>query len=162
MALIAVIDAAKELSERDVSGSCDPYVEVKLGNYKGFTKHFEKKTRPKVEVVLAGNTLGVLRLFEASYMLAHEECVLQEALDFTSAHLNSVDETTRSLFIDDASVNENVLALARLDFDSLQKLNQKEICDIVRWWKDGAFTGNLPFVRNRNVLELPVGVGGVL
>ncbi|KAI4312054.1 hypothetical protein MLD38_036909 [Melastoma candidum] len=59
-------------------------------------------------------------------------------------------------FHDDASVNENVLALARLDFDSLQKLNQKEICDIARWWKDGAFTGNLPFVRNRNVLELPI------
>ncbi|KAM7273397.1 hypothetical protein ACFE04_028061 [Oxalis oulophora] len=37
---------AKELPPKDVTGSCDPYVEVKLGNYKGVTKHFEKKSNP--------------------------------------------------------------------------------------------------------------------
>ncbi|OIT38915.1 PREDICTED: FT-interacting protein 1-like [Nicotiana attenuata] len=43
---------AKELT-KDVTGSCDPYVEVKVGNYKGITKHFEKKTNPEWNYVFA-------------------------------------------------------------------------------------------------------------
>ncbi|XP_074317762.1 FT-interacting protein 3-like isoform X2 [Silene latifolia] len=38
---------AKELPSKDVTGSCDPCVEVKLGNYKGTTKQFEKNTKPE-------------------------------------------------------------------------------------------------------------------
>ena len=34
---------AKELPPSSIIGSCDPYVEVKLGNYKGRTKHFRGK-----------------------------------------------------------------------------------------------------------------------
>ncbi|PIA47121.1 hypothetical protein AQUCO_01400074v1 [Aquilegia coerulea] len=37
---------ARDLPVLDVSGSLDPYVEVKLGNYKGITKHFEKNQNP--------------------------------------------------------------------------------------------------------------------
>lgn len=44
---------AKELPAKDVTGSCDPYVEVKLGNYKGVTKHFEKKSNPEWNLVFA-------------------------------------------------------------------------------------------------------------
>ncbi|ERN11655.1 hypothetical protein AMTRI_Chr03g138970 [Amborella trichopoda] len=43
---------AKDLPT-DVTGSCDPYVEVKLGNYKGTTRHFEKKTNPEWNQVFA-------------------------------------------------------------------------------------------------------------
>ncbi|ESQ32506.1 hypothetical protein EUTSA_v10003567mg [Eutrema salsugineum] len=35
---------AKELPQGSITGGCDPYVEVKLGNYKGRTKHFDRKT----------------------------------------------------------------------------------------------------------------------
>ncbi|KAH0923685.1 hypothetical protein HID58_023703 [Brassica napus] len=35
---------AKELPPGLITGGCDPYVEVKLGNYKGRTKHFDRKT----------------------------------------------------------------------------------------------------------------------
>ncbi|XP_062175662.1 FT-interacting protein 1 [Alnus glutinosa] len=38
---------AKDLPPSSITGSCDPYVEVKLGNYKGRTKHFEKKMNPE-------------------------------------------------------------------------------------------------------------------
>ncbi|KAF4369147.1 hypothetical protein CsatB_030768 [Cannabis sativa] len=38
---------AKDLPGKDVTGSCDPFVEVKLGNYKGVTKYFEKKSNPE-------------------------------------------------------------------------------------------------------------------
>ncbi|XP_022754053.1 FT-interacting protein 1-like [Durio zibethinus] len=44
---------AKDLPGKDVIGSCDPYVEVKLGNYKGTTKHFEKKSNPEWNQVFA-------------------------------------------------------------------------------------------------------------
>ncbi|GKU94122.1 hypothetical protein SLEP1_g7650 [Rubroshorea leprosula] len=44
---------AKDLPAKDVTGSCDPYVEVRLGNYKGITKHFEKKTNPEWNQVFA-------------------------------------------------------------------------------------------------------------
>ncbi|CAH2033632.1 unnamed protein product [Thlaspi arvense] len=37
---------ARDLPVMDVSGSLDPYVEVKLGNYKGLTKHLEKNQHP--------------------------------------------------------------------------------------------------------------------
>ncbi|KAL1217236.1 Multiple C2 domain and transmembrane region protein 2 [Cardamine amara subsp. amara] len=35
---------AKELSPGSITGGCIPYVEVKLGNYKGRTKHFDRRT----------------------------------------------------------------------------------------------------------------------
>ncbi|KAF2289449.1 hypothetical protein GH714_036297 [Hevea brasiliensis] len=44
---------AKDLPGKDVTGSCDPYVEVKLGNYKVATRHFEKKTNPEWNQVFA-------------------------------------------------------------------------------------------------------------
>ncbi|KAJ4763270.1 C2 calcium/lipid-binding plant phosphoribosyltransferase family protein [Rhynchospora pubera] len=44
---------AKDLPAKDVTGSCDPYVEVKLGNYKGTTRHFEKKSNPEWNQVFA-------------------------------------------------------------------------------------------------------------
>lgn len=44
---------AKDLPTNAVTGGCDPYVEVKLGNYKGKTMHFEKKTNPEWHQVFA-------------------------------------------------------------------------------------------------------------
>ncbi|KAL2559639.1 Calcium-dependent lipid-binding (CaLB domain) plant phosphoribosyltransferase family protein [Forsythia ovata] len=38
---------ARDLPGKDVTSSSDPYVEVKLGNYKGTTRHFEKKSNPE-------------------------------------------------------------------------------------------------------------------
>ncbi|KMT20632.1 hypothetical protein BVRB_1g006100 [Beta vulgaris subsp. vulgaris] len=44
---------ARELPNMDVTGSLDPYVEVKVGNYKGVTKYFEKKKDPEWNEVFA-------------------------------------------------------------------------------------------------------------
>ncbi|BBH07416.1 C2 calcium/lipid-binding plant phosphoribosyltransferase family protein [Prunus dulcis] len=44
---------AKDLPTNPVTGVCDPYVGVKLGNYKGKTQHFEKKTNPEWNQVFA-------------------------------------------------------------------------------------------------------------
>lgn len=47
------VEKAKDLPTNPVTGSCDPYIEVKLGNYKGKTKHFEKKSNPEWKQVFA-------------------------------------------------------------------------------------------------------------
>ncbi|XP_078432355.1 FT-interacting protein 3-like [Wolffia australiana] len=44
---------AMDLPAKDITGSCDPYVEVKLGNYKGATRHFEKNKNPEFNQVFA-------------------------------------------------------------------------------------------------------------
>ncbi|KAI3980710.1 hypothetical protein MKX01_025275 [Papaver californicum] len=44
---------AKDLPAKDVTGSCDPFVEVKLGNYKSKSRHFENKSNPEWNQVLA-------------------------------------------------------------------------------------------------------------
>ncbi|XP_015871531.3 FT-interacting protein 1 [Ziziphus jujuba] len=44
---------AKDLPPSAITASCDPYVEVKLGNYKGRTRHFERKTNPEWNQVFA-------------------------------------------------------------------------------------------------------------
>ncbi|CAB4286817.1 unnamed protein product [Prunus armeniaca] len=44
---------AKDLPTNPVTGICDPFVGVKLGNYKGKTQHFEKKTNPEWNQVFA-------------------------------------------------------------------------------------------------------------
>ncbi|WOL12052.1 hypothetical protein Cni_G20816 [Canna indica] len=44
---------AKDLPVNGVTGSCDPYVEVKLGNYRGITQHFDKRSNPEWNQVFA-------------------------------------------------------------------------------------------------------------
>lgn len=44
---------ARDLPVMDIGGSLDPYVEVKLGNYRGVTKHFEKNQNPVWNEVFA-------------------------------------------------------------------------------------------------------------
>ncbi|KAL9419882.1 hypothetical protein AB3S75_037612 [Citrus x aurantiifolia] len=47
------VEKARDLPTNPMSGSCDPYVEVKLGNYKGKTRHFEKRSNPEWKQVFA-------------------------------------------------------------------------------------------------------------
>jgi hypothetical protein len=44
--LYVTVVKARDLPTMDVTGALDPYVEVKLGNFKGVTKHLEKNPNP--------------------------------------------------------------------------------------------------------------------
>ncbi|EOA19880.1 hypothetical protein CARUB_v10000130mg [Capsella rubella] len=44
---------ARDLPNRDLTGSLDPYVEVKVGNFKGVTTHFNKNSDPEWNQVFA-------------------------------------------------------------------------------------------------------------
>ncbi|KAL7586348.1 FT-interacting protein 1 [Lactuca sativa] len=47
------VEKARDLPINPLTASCDPYVEVKLGNYKGKTQHFEKRTYAEWKQVFA-------------------------------------------------------------------------------------------------------------
>ncbi|XP_052170169.1 FT-interacting protein 3-like [Diospyros lotus] len=51
--LFVRIVKARNLPSMDITGSLDPYVEVRVGNYKGITKHHEKKQNPEWNTVFA-------------------------------------------------------------------------------------------------------------
>lgn len=42
---------ARDLPNMDLTGSLDPYVEVRLGNYKGVTRHYDKNQNPEWNTV---------------------------------------------------------------------------------------------------------------
>ncbi|KAK4730382.1 hypothetical protein R3W88_023370 [Solanum pinnatisectum] len=44
---------AQDFPSKDITGSLDPYVEVRVGNYKGVTQHFEKNQSPEWNTVFA-------------------------------------------------------------------------------------------------------------
>nr|J7LJN5.1 RecName: Full=Beta-caryophyllene synthase; AltName: Full=Terpene synthase 6; Short=LdTPS6 [Phyla dulcis]AFR23370.1 beta-caryophyllene synthase [Phyla dulcis] len=56
-----------------------------------------------------------------------------------------------SMYEEDESHSEALLKFARLDFNFSQKLHQKEISDLTRWWKELDFKTKLPFARDRMV-----------
>lgn len=121
-----------------------------------------KKPDGKFSETLIGNVRGMLSLYEASHMMVHGEDILEEALAFTTVRLKSVSANEHiPLFLvnlvrrglkhpirkellrleawhyiliyqSDPSHNQVLLSLAKSDFHSLQKLHQKEVCEIVR------------------------------
>lgn len=44
---------ARELPHMDLTGSLDPYVEVRVGNYRGKTRHYDKNSNPEWNEVFA-------------------------------------------------------------------------------------------------------------
>jgi len=44
---------ARELPSMDLTGSLDPFVEVRIGNYRGITKHYDKNQNPEWHQVFA-------------------------------------------------------------------------------------------------------------
>jgi (-)-germacrene D synthase len=103
---------------------------------------------------------GMLNLYEASHMMIHGEKILEEALAFTSGHLESIATQLSpslatqvkhglrhplrknlprlearsyiSIYEQDSSHNEILLTLAKLDFNMLQNLHQKEFGNICK------------------------------
>ncbi|KAL5848158.1 hypothetical protein ACOSQ4_006171 [Xanthoceras sorbifolium] len=124
---------------------------------------------------------GMLSLYEAAQLMVHgEEDTLEEAIAYTTTHLQSMAthlsnnplatqilhvlkwpihkavpriETRRYIFIyqDDPSHNQTLLNLSKLDFNLLQILHKKELCELSKWWKNLDFIGRLPFARDRLV-----------
>nr|QWQ79570.1 TPS12 [Juglans sigillata] len=128
---------------------------------------------------LCNDVQGILSLYEATHLRVKGEDILDEALVFTTTHLESVASQLSgplaaqvthafkqpiwkglqrlearqyfSVYQEDASHDKVLLKFAKLDFNLLQKVHQKELSGIARWWKDLDFPRKLPFIRDRVV-----------
>ncbi|KAJ0974931.1 hypothetical protein J5N97_016896 [Dioscorea zingiberensis] len=138
---------------------------------------------------LSSDLKGLLSLYEAAYLCTPEEDVLDEAIDFTRRHLQSMVKDIEprlarqvahaletpsrrrmkrlearlyiSIYEEDAEVrNDVVLELAKLDFHILQLLHQEEVKKICMWWKDLDLSTKLTFARDR-IVELYFWILGV-
>ncbi|KAF4359607.1 hypothetical protein F8388_003610 [Cannabis sativa] len=65
-----------------------------------------------------------------------------------------------SIYEKDDSHNKVLLQLAKLDFNLLQCMHKKELCEVSRWWKESDFVHKFPFARDR-IVELYLWILGV-
>ncbi|KAG6689498.1 hypothetical protein I3842_11G178400 [Carya illinoinensis] len=109
--------------------SCDMFNKFKdsKGNFKGS---------------LCNDVKGILSLYEATHALKQP---IRKGLQRLEARHYF------SLYEEDASHDKVLLKFAKLDFNLLQKVHQKELSDIASWWKDLDFSRKLPFIRDRVV-----------
>ncbi|KAM3696543.1 hypothetical protein ACJW31_06G047200 [Castanea mollissima] len=118
----------------------------------------------------------------------HGEDILEEALVFTTTNLEFVASHLStplaaqvshalkqpihkglprlearhylSIYQEDHSHDKVLHTFAKLDFNILQKMHQKELSGIARWWKELNFSKKLPFIRDR-VIECYFWILGV-
>ncbi|KAL2236109.1 vetispiradiene synthase 3 [Sesamum indicum] len=124
---------------------------------------------------------GLLSLYEAAHLRYHGETVLDEALTFSTAHLESYGRQDSSnsmmgrkvrhaleqflqrgipriearhfiaFYEEDESKDESLLRFAKLDFNLLQMLHKKELYEVSRWWKELDLISKLSYARDRVV-----------
>ncbi|KAJ0101428.1 hypothetical protein Patl1_04423 [Pistacia atlantica] len=134
----------------------------------GVSYHFEKvfnefkDSNGSFKASLAEDVRGMLSLYDASNLRVPGENILDEALTFTTNHLESWVATQpssplagqvkhaltqrlrkslprlearyyMSIYNEEASHNEVILTFAKLDFNILQKLHQKELSAVTKW-----------------------------
>ncbi|KAF3622707.1 hypothetical protein T459_24073 [Capsicum annuum] len=123
---------------------------------------------------LVNTVHGMLSLYEAAQFRVHGEEILDEAMNFTITQLKLIllnlsnsqlaQQVNNALkfpikdgmvrvetrkYISFYHENEVLLNFAKLDFNMLQRLHKKELCDITRWWKELEIVKSLPYVRDR-------------
>ncbi|KAK4576356.1 hypothetical protein RGQ29_027072 [Quercus rubra] len=137
---------------------------------------------------LINDARAMLSLYEATHLRVHGEDILDEALVFTTTHLEFIASHLStplaaqvshalkqpihkglprlearhyfSIYQEDSSHDKVLHTFAKLDFNILQKMHQKELSDIARWWKELNFSKKLPFIRDR-VIECYFWILGV-
>ncbi|KAG5601072.1 hypothetical protein H5410_032442 [Solanum commersonii] len=135
----------------------------------------------KFKETLTNDVQGLLSLYEASHLRVRDEEILEEALTFTTTHLESIVfnwsnnnslkvEVTEalsqpirmtlprvgakkyiSIYKNNDAHNHLFLKFAKLDFNMLQKFHQRELSELTRWWKDLDFANKIPYARDRLV-----------
>ncbi|TQD91283.1 hypothetical protein C1H46_023127 [Malus baccata] len=155
------------LRQQGFNVSCDLFNKLKDGD-------------GKFKESLVDDVVGLLSLYEATHHRIHGEEILDEALTFTTTNLESATfrlspplakavthalnqplrkglprvEARYYLSVYEElreSPNETLLTFAKLDFNRLQRVHQKELSEITRWWKDLDVPNKLPFARDRLV-----------
>ncbi|KAK1289127.1 (-)-germacrene D synthase [Acorus calamus] len=133
----------------------------------------------KFKESLSGDARGLLSMYEAAYLGIHGESILDEAIAFARGHLKSMvgqvsaplardielalDMPTRrslvrirtkqyiSVYEMDDQRNDVLLELAKLDYNRVQRLHQRELREVSAWWKETGLAQKLSFARDRVV-----------
>ncbi|KAJ8485843.1 hypothetical protein OPV22_018328 [Ensete ventricosum] len=143
-----------------------------------FNRFIDEKGNLKAS--LRHQTEGLVSLYEASHLAKEGEHVLEEAIDFTTKQLKSLMEGSLEphlrehvahalelplnwrmprlhtrWFIEacerEAKMNPVLLELAKLDFNRVQIIYQRELKEVSRWWSNLGLAQKLPFSRDRLV-----------
>ncbi|XP_073134744.1 beta-farnesene synthase-like, partial [Henckelia pumila] len=147
----------------------------------GVFDRFMKDTDDEFSSDLKSDIKGLLSLYEATGVRIQGENVLEEAITFTTYHLNRFrseidsnllirEKVSRALhqsihrevpiigaryyipiYEKEESSNELIVRFAKLNFNYLQSLYQKELFDLTRWWRDSNMCSKVPYVRDRIV-----------
>ncbi|XP_043689739.1 (-)-germacrene D synthase-like [Telopea speciosissima] len=138
-----------------------------------------KDSDSKFKEDLINDVNGMLSLYEATHLGIHGEDILDEALEFTTKRLKSIVIDLKpplakqvmnalkqpfhkglsrvevrnyiSVYQEDKKKNESLLQHAKLDFNLLQSIYQKELSQLSIWWKELDFVSKLPWARDRLV-----------
>ncbi|KAL5101430.1 hypothetical protein RYX36_005757 [Vicia faba] len=140
-----------------------------------FNKYMDDKGN--FSETLINDVEGMLSLYEATHLMIHGEDILEEALAFTTTHLESIANQSShshatqvkhslrqaihkniprlearrfiSIYEQDPFHIENLLLLAKLNFNMLQSLHKKEFGILCKWWNDLDVHNKLPYARDR-------------
>ncbi|MCD9559926.1 hypothetical protein HAX54_018303 [Datura stramonium] len=127
----------------------------------------------KVDADMDPNTM--MQLFEASHLALKDENMLDEARIFCTKNLKSSNDimplhwkvewynTTRQISKQEneerGPLNSKLLELAKLNFNMVQAEHQKDLIDILRWWRKLELIENISFSRDRIVESFLWSVG---
>ncbi|XWS20740.1 hypothetical protein CRYUN_Cryun31cG0128700 [Craigia yunnanensis] len=142
----------------------------------------------KFKETVVSDMKGMISLYEASHFRINGELILDEALAFTTLHLESslanqasphhaeyiVNALCRpyhkgvprlearqyiSFYERDESRNDVLLEFAKCDFNWIQMLLQQELSHLCGWWKESDIESRFPYARHRNVEAFFLAVG---
>ncbi|WMV34445.1 hypothetical protein MTR67_027830 [Solanum verrucosum] len=133
----------------------------------------------KFKKTLNNDVQALLSLYEAAQMRVHGEDILEEALTFTTTHLESMIPMLNNplkvqiiealshpihkvmprlgarkyidIYENMESHNHLLLKFSKLDFNMLQKQHQRELSELTSWWKDLDLASKVPYARDKLV-----------
>ncbi|XP_056846600.1 (Z)-gamma-bisabolene synthase 2-like [Raphanus sativus] len=142
-----------------------------------------KKDGGKFEESLMGDTKGILSLYEAAHLGTTTDDIFEEALKFTSSHLESLLEGGTclphvstlirntlylpqrwnmeavvarayiSFYEQEEDHDKMLLKLAKLSFKLLQMHYIKELQTFITWWKELGVTSKMPSQFREQIVE---------
>uniref|UniRef100_A0A2K1WN29 Isoprene synthase, chloroplastic n=1 Tax=Populus trichocarpa TaxID=3694 RepID=A0A2K1WN29_POPTR len=147
-----------------------------------------KDTNGEFKKTIIDDVKGILSLYEASFLSVHGEQILDDALVFTKANLESLAMQSSprladhirnalirpfhkgvpriearkyiSFYEEDESRNDTLLKFAKIDFNRVQLIHRQELSILSRWWNDLNFAEEFPYARDR-IVEIYVWANGV-
>ncbi|CAL1372583.1 unnamed protein product [Linum trigynum] len=154
-----------------------------------FIEFMDKPTRSFMESKCCGDVLGLVELFEASYLGLKDEDIMEEANRFSTRVLKSsyprlllhrnndlAERVAHALElpihwrvrwfdvkwqikVQKKKVGRALIDLAKVNFNVVQSVLQRDLKKISRWWKDLGLIERLDFTRDRVVESFLCSVG---